>query len=75
MPCWKSPLRPSPTYSALNVVLILPVAFLSLIAGLLLERWSYPTLFVIAAGFIGMGVLLTQRLPCRSPQVTEVKYP
>ena len=70
-----APTAERPTYSALNVVLILPVAFLSLIAGLLLERWSYPTLFVIAAGFIGMGVLLTQRLPCRSPQVTEVKYP
>jgi MFS family permease len=63
-----APAAERPTYSALNVVLILPVAFLSLIAGMLLERWSYPTLFLVAAGFIGMGVLLTRRLPGRAPQ-------
>ena len=58
-----APAAERPTYSALNTVLILPVAFLSLIAGVLLERWSYPTLFLIAASFIGMGALLTRRLP------------
>ncbi|OQY17729.1 MAG: hypothetical protein B6I35_14225 [Anaerolineaceae bacterium 4572_32.2] len=52
-----------PTYSALNAVLILPAAFLSLAAGVLLQHWSYPTLFLIAAVFIGMGALLTRRLP------------
>jgi hypothetical protein len=44
-------------------VLILPVAFLSLAAGALLQRWSYATLFLIATVFIGIGALLTQRLP------------
>ncbi|MEA3342119.1 MAG: MFS transporter [Chloroflexota bacterium] len=52
-----------PTYSALNAVLILPAAFLSLAAGVLLQHWSYPTLFLIAAAFIGVGALLTRRLP------------
>lgn len=66
-----APAAERPTYSALNVVLILPVAFLSLIAGFLLERWSYPTLFLIAAGFICVGALITRRLPERSLQVME----
>ena len=57
-----APAAERPTYSALNAVLILPVAFLPLIAGALLECWSYPTLFLIAASFIGMGALLTRRL-------------
>jgi hypothetical protein len=39
------------------------VAFLSLAAGALLQRWSYPALFLIAASFIGVGALLTRRLP------------
>jgi len=58
-----APAAERPTYSALNVVLSLPVAFLSLVAGALLQYWSYPTLFLIAAAFIGMGALLTRRLP------------
>ena len=62
-----APATERPTYSALNAVLILPVAFLSLIAGLLLQYWSYPTLFLVAAVFIGLGALLTQRLPERKP--------
>jgi len=66
-----APAAERPTYSALNVVLILPVALLSLIAGFLLERWSYPTLFLIAAGFICVGALITRRLPERSLQVME----
>ena len=68
-----APAGERPTYSALNVVLILPVAFLSLIAGVLLERWSYPTLFLVAAGFIGMGALLTGRLPGRPARVMETR--
>ena len=64
-----APAAERPTYSALNALLILPVAFLSLIAGLLLQHWPYPTLFLIAAVFIGMGALLTQRLPKTSRMV------
>jgi MFS family permease len=60
-----APAGERPTYSALNTSLIVPVAFLSLIAGILLETWSYPTLFLIAATFIGMGALLTSQLPAR----------
>jgi len=48
-------------YAALNAALILPVAFLSLAAGLLLQYWSYTTLFVIAAVFIGAGAVLIYR--------------
>ena len=58
-----APAAERPTYSALNAVLILPVAFLSLAAGVLLQHWSYPALFFIAAAFISVGALLTQRLP------------
>ena len=58
-----APAAERPTYSALNAVLSLPVAFLSLVAGALLQYWSYPTLFLIAAAFIGMGALLTRHLP------------
>jgi len=67
-----APAAERPTYAALNAVLILPVAFLSLIAGILLQHWSYPTLFFVAAVFIGMGALLTQRLPERVPQMVRV---
>jgi MFS family permease len=61
-----------PTYSALDAVLILPVAFLPLLAGVFLQHWSYRALFLVAALFIGMGVLLTQRLPERVPQMAGV---
>jgi predicted MFS family arabinose efflux permease len=67
-----APAAERPTYSALNIVLILPVAFLPLIAGGLLQHWSYPTLFLVAALFIGMGALLTQRLPEKVPQMVKV---
>jgi len=66
-----APAAERPTYSALNAVLILPAAFLSLAAGVLLQHWSYPTLFLIAAAFIGMGALLTRRLPERVPRMVE----
>jgi MFS family permease len=67
-----APAAERPTYSALNAVLILPAAFLSLVAGVLLQHWSYPTLFLIAAAFISMGALLTRRLPERVPQMVKV---
>lgn len=52
-----------PTYTALNAALTLPIAFLPLIAGLLLQSLSYTTIFIIVAGFIAVGVLWTRRLP------------
>lgn len=64
-----APAAERPTYSALNTVLILPVAFLSLVAGVLLQHWSYPTLFLIAASFIGAGALLTRHLPGKRPRM------
>jgi hypothetical protein len=60
-----APAAERPTYAALNAGLILPVAFLSLVAGVLLQYWSYLTLFFIATVPIGMGALLTRRLPDR----------
>lgn len=58
-----APAAERPTYSALNALSTLPVACLPLVAGLLLKHWSYPTLFLVAALFIGTGALLTRRLP------------
>ncbi len=49
------------TYAGLNAVLILPIAFLSLAAGLFLQYWSFPTLFLLASGFIGMGAVVIHR--------------
>jgi hypothetical protein len=46
--------------------LILPVAFLSLAAGVLLQSWSYTTLFLLAAVFIGVGALVIFRWAVRS---------
>jgi hypothetical protein len=54
------------TYAALNAVLILPVAFLSLAAGWLLQFISYQTLFVFAAIFIGAGAIVIYRWAHRS---------
>ncbi len=52
-----------PTYTAVDTVLILPLAFLPLIAGLLLQRWSYWMLFLLVAAFVASGAMLTRRLP------------
>jgi hypothetical protein len=41
-----SPTTERPTYAGVNAVLLLPVAFLPLIAGVLLGWWSYQTLFI-----------------------------
>jgi len=54
-----------PTYSALDVVLILPVAFLPLLAGVFLQHWPYTALFLMVAGCVGLGAVLTRRLPLR----------
>jgi len=49
------------TYAGLNAVLTLPVAFLSLAAGLLLNYWSYPALFLTASILIGIGALVIRK--------------
>ena len=49
------------TYAGLNAVLILPIAFLPLAAGLFLQYWSFPALFLFASGFIGMGAVVIYR--------------
>ena len=54
------------TYAALNAVLILPVAFLSLAAGLFLQHWSYTALFMLASFFIGLGAIVIYRWAERS---------
>jgi len=50
-----------PTYAGLNTVLILPLAFLSLGAGLFLQHFSYTTLFLFTALFIGAGAIVALR--------------
>ncbi len=67
-----SPAAERPTYTALDTVLILPLAFLPLIAGLLLLGWSYPTLFLIVAAFVASGALLARRLPERGERLAAV---
>ena len=57
-------LAPAPersTYAALNSVLIIPVAFLSLIGGLFLREFSYNALFIAAAVFIAAGAVVARR--------------
>ena len=57
-------LAPAPersTYAALNSVLIIPVAFLSLIGGLFLREFSYDALFIAAAVFIAAGAVVARR--------------
>jgi len=41
--------------------LILPLAFLTLIAGVFLQHGSYTTLFVIASAFIATGTIMARR--------------
>ncbi len=49
------------TYAGLNAVLLLPIAFLSLGAGLFLQHWSYTALFLFAALFVGVGIVVIYR--------------
>lgn len=53
------------TYAALNAVLTLPVAFLSLAAGLFLQQWSYTALFLLTAVFVGGGAIVIRRWATR----------
>ena len=57
-----APATERPTFAALNAVLILPVAVLPLLAGALLQEWSYLALFGLTAGFVGLGAVWTRRL-------------
>jgi len=56
-----APAAERPTYAGLNAVLILPLAFLTLIAGVFLQHGSYTTLFVIASAFIATGTIMARR--------------
>jgi MFS family permease len=55
-----------PTFAGVNAVLILPIAFLPLLAGVLLGWWSYQMLFVMVAFFVGLGALMTRQLPAHT---------
>jgi hypothetical protein len=57
-----APATERPTFAALNAVLILPVAILPLLAGLLLQIWSYPALFGLTAAFVALGTAWTRKL-------------
>lgn len=46
------------SYAGLNELLILPVAFLPMAAGFLLQTFTYQDLFLISAAFIGAGALV-----------------
>jgi MFS family permease len=61
-----SPMTERPTYAGVNAVLLLPVAFLPLLAGVLLGWWSYQTLFLFVSIFIALGAIWTRRLPANS---------
>jgi len=60
-----APAAERPTYAGLNSVLSLPVAFLPLLAGILLRWWSYPSLFLGVAGFVALGAIWTRKLPLK----------
>jgi MFS family permease len=57
-----APATERPTFAALNAVLVLPLALLPLLAGLFLQAWSYPALFALTAGFVGLGAVWTRKL-------------
>jgi MFS family permease len=56
-----APAAERPTYAGINAILILPLAFLSLGAGLILQHFTYTTLFLFTALFIGAGVIVALR--------------
>jgi MFS family permease len=57
-----APATERPTFAALNAVLIVPLAVLPLLAGLFLQEQSYPALFGLTAGFVGLGAVWTRKL-------------
>jgi len=62
-----APAAERPTYAGVNSVLALPVAFLPLLAGVLLRWWSYPDLFLVVAIFVALGAIWTRQLPLKYP--------
>jgi MFS family permease len=60
-----APAAERPTYAGVNSVLALPVAFLPLLAGILLRWWSYPSLFLVMASFVALGAIWTRQLPLK----------
>ncbi len=57
-----APPEERPTYSALNTSLMLPAAFLPLVAGALLQKWSYPVIFGLTSVFVGAGAILAWKI-------------
>jgi hypothetical protein len=57
-----APATERPTFAAMNAVLILPMAVLPLLAGFLLQTWTYPTLFALVAAFVALGAVYTRKL-------------
>ncbi len=57
------------TYAGLNSMLILPVAFLPLLAGVFLKWMSYPALFAFTAVVILCGGVLALQLPAKETVV------
>jgi len=49
------------TYAGANEILILPIAFLSLLAGVFLQHWTYNALFLLTVPFIGAGWIVIWR--------------
>ncbi|MBN1250346.1 MAG: MFS transporter [Anaerolineae bacterium] len=65
-----------PTYSALSTWLMLPAAFLPMVAGTLLQVWSFATIFGLTAAFIGLGAVLAWRLNrCEARSLTWAECP
>lgn len=62
-----------PTFSGLNQVLILPLAFLSLLAGVFLKQGSYSTLFVLTSMFVGAGAVVAIRWAMQAENLSEKK--
>ena len=60
-----APSTERPTYTGVNAVLALPVAFLPVLGGILLGWWSYQMLFVLVAVLVAMGAFMTRKLPSR----------
>ncbi len=58
-----APPQRRPTYAAINAALVLPLALLPIFGGFFLKRYSYATLFEIAAFFIALGAFSVRFLP------------
>ncbi len=58
-----APPEQRPTYAGVNGLLLLPLAFLPLIAGALLRFVPYWALFALVAAFVALGGWMTRRLP------------